>query len=73
MPKPFSGVLKEWGSGQLHSGAGGPVVPKTPRGQKQAVAIAYSEQSKLSKRRKTGRGPIVPGVSTLGAIYKPHK
>lgn len=40
MPKSFRGVMKEFGSGQLHSGGSGKVV-KNP---KQAVAIAYSEQ-----------------------------
>lgn len=41
MPKLVKGVMDEWKSGKLHSGSSrGPVV----RNQKQAVAIALSEQ-----------------------------
>jgi len=40
-------VFKEFGAGDLHSGAGGPIVTK----RKQAVAIALSEQK--PKRRTT--------------------
>ena len=47
-------VFKEWGKGQLHSGSKkGPIVPDTRAGQKQAVAIALSQQRKAdAKRRK---------------------
>ena len=41
MPKSVKGVMSEWRAGQLHSGSKtGPVVTN----QKQAVAIALSEQ-----------------------------
>jgi hypothetical protein len=41
MPKSVKGVMDEWKHGQLHSGSSkGPVVTN----QKQAVAIALSEQ-----------------------------
>ena len=44
MPKDLKGVLKEWKSGQLHSGSSsGPVV----KSQKQAVAIGLSEQRQM--------------------------
>lgn len=39
-------VMKEFGKGELHSGKNGPVV-KNP---KQAVAIAYSEARKATKK-----------------------
>lgn len=52
MPKDFAGVMHEWGKGQLHSGSKkGPVV----RNQKQAVAIAFSEQRKLKGRKFGGK------------------
>lgn len=44
MPKDVAGVMKEYGSGQLHSGSKtGPVVTN----RKQAIAIGLSEQKKL--------------------------
>jgi hypothetical protein len=52
MPKSVKGVMDEWKAGALHSGSKhGPVV----KNQKQAVAIALSEQ------RQQKRGPILPG------------
>lgn len=49
MPKDFSGVMHEWGEGKLHSGEKkGPVV----KNQKQAVAIAFSEQRKMNHEAK---------------------
>jgi hypothetical protein len=41
-------VMHEWGKGQLHSGS-----PKGPKvtNQKQAVAIALSEQRKANQKR----------------------
>jgi len=49
MPKSVKGVMDEWKSGQLHSGSKkGPVVTS----QKQAIAIALSEQKQKAKRGK---------------------
>jgi hypothetical protein len=39
-------VMKEWKSGTLHSGKGGPAV----KSQKQAVAIAMSEAGMAKKK-----------------------
>jgi Family of unknown function (DUF6496) len=48
MPKSVKGVMDEWKHGQLHSGSKkGPVV----KNQKQAVAIALSEQ----RQQKSGK------------------
>lgn len=47
--KKFKKVMHEYGKGTLHSGSKkGPVV----KNQKQAVAIAFSEQRKTKKRKK---------------------
>lgn len=40
-------VMHEWKAGTLHSGKGGPVV----KSQKQAIAIALSEQRKANKKK----------------------
>ena len=46
---PYTKVMHKWGEGSLHSGGKhGPTVPHTKAGQKQALAIMYSE-----KRRGT--------------------
>jgi hypothetical protein len=45
--KKISKVMREYKSGTLHSGKGGPVV-KSP---KQAVAIALSEAGKARKKK----------------------
>jgi hypothetical protein len=45
--KKISKVMREYQSGTLHSGKGGPVV-KSP---KQAVAIALSEAGKARKKK----------------------
>lgn len=41
-------VMKEWKEGTLHSGKGGPVV----KSQKQAIAIAISEEKAAKKSKK---------------------
>ena len=43
--KKVTKVMKEWKSGTLHSGKGGPVV----KSRKQAVAIALSEAKRKKK------------------------
>jgi hypothetical protein len=36
-------TMHEWkNGGGIHSGKGGPLVPRTPEGQRQALAIGYS-------------------------------
>jgi hypothetical protein len=45
-------TMSEWGKGQLRSGSKkGPVVPDTRAGQKQAVAIALSQQRKADAKK----------------------
>lgn len=45
MPKDFAGVMHEWKHGELHSGSSkGPKV----KNQKQAQAIAFSEQKEMN-------------------------
>lgn len=57
MPQDFSGVMHEWKQGKLHSGAkSGPVV----KNQKQAEAIAFSEQRKMKK------DPLRKAFSSVG-------
>jgi hypothetical protein len=46
MQKKVSKVMREYKSGGLHSGKGGPVV----KDQKQAIAIAMSEAQKATKK-----------------------
>ena len=46
MQKKVSKVMREYKSGTLHSGKGGPVV----KSQKQAVAIAMSEAKQATKK-----------------------
>ena len=47
MPQNFGGVMHEWKHGELHSGSKhGPKVTN----QKQAEAIAFSEQRKLNHK-----------------------
>lgn len=45
--KKTSSVMREFKSGTLHSGKGGPVV----KSRKQAIAIALSEGARASKSR----------------------
>lgn len=35
-------VMDEWKHGGIHSGKGGPLIPKDREGQRRALAIAYS-------------------------------
>jgi hypothetical protein len=45
-------VMRKWGKGEERSGSKkGPVVPHTKKGQKQALAIAYSEAKRSAKKR----------------------
>lgn len=44
-------VMKEWKEGTLHSGKGGPVV----KSQKQAIAIALSEEKAAKKSKKKAK------------------
>jgi len=46
--KKVGSVMKEYKSGTLHSGKGGPIV-KNP---KQGIAIALSEAKKVMKKKK---------------------
>lgn len=56
MPKSMRGVMKEWKTGNLHSGSSsGPVVKK----QKQAVAIALSDQRQQEKPAKAQMHPAM--------------
>lgn len=56
MPQDFEGVMHEWGQGKLHSGSSaGPKV----KSQKQALAIAFSEDAKM-KGKKTSRSATKP-------------
>ena len=48
-PTKVEKVMREFKSGKLHSGKGGPVV----KSRKQAVAIALSEQSREKKHRES--------------------
>jgi len=52
MPKDFAGVMHEWGQGKLHSSSKhGPTV----HSQKQALAIAFSEQRRMGKGKSKKR------------------
>jgi len=46
--KKVEKVMKEWKSGELHSGKGGPVV----KSRQQAIAIALSEAQAAAKKKK---------------------
>ena len=45
--KKFKKVMHHWKEGEQHIGKSDKKVPKTKKGQKQALAIAFSEKSKL--------------------------
>ncbi len=48
-------VMDEWKNGPgIHSGKGGPLVPKTKAGQKQALAIGYS-YARRNKEKADGK------------------
>ena len=69
--------MREWGQGKLHSGSSsGPVV----KNQKQAEAIAFSEQKKLGgkadppapkKKAKAKSGPAIRPRATAGRFDGP--
>ena len=45
--KKFKTVMKHWKEGEQNIGKSDKKVPRTKNGQKQALAIAYSEAEKL--------------------------
>jgi len=45
----FEKVLHHWKEGKQHIGKSNKFVPKTKRGQKQALAIAFSEKKKVEE------------------------
>lgn len=73
MPRSVKGVMKEWKTGRLHSGSpNGPVV----KNQKQAVAIALSEQRQRSKNMTPSLRAAHashPNASRLGKYLHPSK
>jgi hypothetical protein len=52
MPKNFEGVMHEWKEGDLHSGT---KKGKVVKNQKQAEAIAFSEQKKMNGGKEDAR------------------
>ena len=70
MPKSIPGVMKEWKQGALHSGSStGPVVTS----QKQAIAIALSEQKQLAKKApKVKRSNPLDSAMPDGNLPKMH-
>ena len=70
MPKSVKGVMKEWKSGQLHSGSStGPVV----KNQKQAVAIALSEQRQLHPALQERARMVKEAHNHLSAVVPEYK
>jgi hypothetical protein len=66
MPKDFAGVMHEWGQGALHSGSRtGRQVAHTRKGQKQALAIAFSEQRRLTGGRPPKTRKLADRVTAL--------
>lgn len=62
MPKSVKGVMDEWKSGTLHSGSKkGPVV----KNQRQAIAIALSEQ-----HQKSAKGSGVFNANEIAQGFK---
>ena len=45
--KKFKKVMHHWKEGEQHIGKSDKKVPKTKKGQKQALAIAFSEKRKV--------------------------
>ncbi len=69
MPKSVRGVMHEWKTGQLHSGSSkGPVV----KSQKQAIAIALSEQRQMTPSLRAAHASH-PNASRLGTFLHPKK
>jgi len=70
MPKSVKGVMDEWKSGTLHSGSKkGPVV----KNQKQAVAIALSEQRQQGKGSPTKHSKVSAGYNNASNSVKGSK
>ncbi len=65
MPKSVRGVMREFQSGQLHSGSSHGKVVTNP---KQAIAIALSEQSAMHAAHSSH-----PNASRLGKYLHPKK
>jgi hypothetical protein len=60
VPKDFGGVMHEWKKGDLHSGSKSGKVVKN---QKQAEAIAFSEQRQMGKKDHLGKALSKVGKS----------
>lgn len=69
MPKSVRGVMREYKTGTLHSGSSrGPVV----KNQRQAIAIALSEQRQQHKGMRAAHASH-PNASRLGGYLHPKK
>lgn len=63
MPKDMSGVMREFKSGQLHSGSsGGPVV----HSRKQAIAIGLSEQRQMGQKIPAPKDGLGKALNKVG-------
>jgi len=48
--KKFEKVLHHWKEGKQHIGKSDKIVPRTKKGHKQALAIAFSEKRRAEKK-----------------------
>ena len=70
---PSSEVMGKWGKGKLKSGGGG-TVPHTAAGQKQALAIMYSERKNVAEHGGTYESKSEPAhVKGMRNARKPKK